>query len=125
MKVLSQKADPVRLFWRRVLLLVLIILVFLGISGVWRIYHREKESAILNQESAAHLADLTRREAHLKTDIANLDTDRGKETALREQYQMGKGGERMIIIVNPPTPVAAPATSTPFVEWFKSVFPWW
>lgn len=79
----------------------------------------------MNQDSAAHLADLTKRENQLKADITNLNTDRGKEAALRQQYQMGKSGEKMIIIVNPPTPVAAPATSTPLVQWFKNVFPWW
>lgn len=125
MEVFSQKADPVRLFWRRILLLVFLILVLLGISGVWRIFKRERESAVLNQESAAHLADLTMREARLRADIADLDTDRGKEAALRQQYQMGKSGEGMIIIVNPPTPVATPATSTPIARWFKSMFIWW
>lgn len=125
MQVLSQKADPVRLFWRRVLLVVLLALVLFGISGVWRIYKRERESAVLHQSSTAHLADLTRREAQLRADIANLDTDRGREAALRQQYQMGKPGEGMIIIVNPPTPAPVAPTSTPLVQWFKDLFPWW
>jgi len=113
-----------RLFWRRVLLLALLVLVLLGISGVWRIYKREKESAALNQESAAHLADLTGRANRLKADIANLDTDRGREAALRERYRMGKSGEGLVIIVNPPTPIVTPATSTPLVQWFKNIFLW-
>jgi cell division protein FtsB len=125
MEILSQKVDPVRLFWRRVLLVVLLALVLFGISGVWRIYKRERESAVLNQGSTAHLADLIRREAQLRADIANLDTDRGKEAALRQQYQMGKPGEGMIIIVNPPTPAPVAPTSTPLVQWFKNFLPWW
>lgn len=125
MEVFQHKGDPVRLFWRRVLLLALLILVVFGISGVWRIYHRERESAALNQASAAHLTDLTKREAELKANIANLDTDRGKEAALRQQYRLGKPGEGLIIIVNPPIPVALPATSTPLVQWFKNIFTWW
>ena len=124
MKVFEQKSDPVRLFWRRVLLGVLFALVIFGISGVWRIYTRERESAVLNQESQAHLAELTRRQDQLKSNIANLNTDRGKEAALRQQYQVGKPGEGLIIIVNPPTPVATKATSTPIVQWFKDLVSW-
>lgn len=125
MEILSQKVDPVRLFWRRVLLAVLLALVLFGMSGVWRIYKRERESAVLIQSSTAHLADLTRREAQLRSDIANLDTDRGREAALRQQYQMGKPGEGMIIIVNPPTPAPVAPTSTPLVQWFKDFLPLW
>lgn len=125
MQVLSHNSDPVRLFWRRVLLLFLTIMAVLGTSGVWRIYVRERESAILDRESQTHLAELTAREVQLKKDIANLTTDRGREAVLREQYQMGKPGEGLIIIVNPPTPVVPHATSSPLVEWFKTLFPWW
>lgn len=97
----------------------------LGTSGVWRIYTRERESAALNQESQTQLKDLTARQSQLKKDIANLNTDRGREAALRQQYQMGKPGEGLIIIVNPPIPVVLHATSSPIVEWFKSLFLWW
>ena len=124
MELNSQKADPVRLFWRRVLLLIVLVLVIFGLSGVWRIYKRERESAALNSESAARLADLTWPEAKLRADIAQLGTDRGKEAALREQYRMGKPGEKLIVIVNPPTPIAVPAISTPIIEWFKNIFLW-
>ena len=123
--VQKPKADPVRLFWRRVLLLALLILVLIGISGVWRIYNREIESSQLQQESATHLADLMKREQQLKADIENLNTARGKEAALRQQFQMGKPGEGMIVIVNPKAPEVIQSTTTRFSRFMDSVFPWW
>jgi len=126
MEVISQKADPVRLFWRRVFILVLAVLVIVGMSGVWRIYKRERESAALNRESAAHLADLMEREAGLKADISDLNTERGKEAALRQQYRMGKPGEGLIIIVDPTAPATTSATSTSsWSSWVKWLFPLW
>lgn len=125
MVVSAQRADPVRLLWRRVFLLALVVAVLLAASGVWKIYTRERESAALNRESQTRLADLFTRQDQLQKDIANLNTDRGKEAALREQYQMGRQGEGLIIIVNPATPVVPHAASSPITDWFKKFLPWW
>jgi len=126
MDVFSQRTDPVRLFWRRVLMLVLAMLVLVGVSGVWRIYQRERESAALSRESAMYLADLSQREADLRADIADLNTERGKEAALRHQYRMGKQGEGLIIIVDPAAPATTSATSTSsWGSWIKWLFPRW
>ena len=125
MQVYQQKGDPVRLLWRRALLFLLTVLVMVGMSSVWRIHTRGEEAATLNQESQAQLADLKKRTDQLKVDIANLSTDRGKEAALRQQYQMGKPGEGVILIIEQKTHVASEPTSTPLTRWIKYVFPWW
>jgi cell division protein FtsB len=125
MAVYMQRTDPVRLFWRRALLFGLLIITILATSGVWRIYTHEREAAAINQESQIQLKDLIMRKNQLSQDITNLNTDRGREAVLRQQYQMGKRGEGLIIIVNPQTPVAVHATSSPIIEWFKRMFSWW
>ena len=126
MQASTQRHKPVRLFFRRLLLLVLFIFVLLGMSSVWNIYVKERESAVLKQQSQAALVDLTTRQKQLQSNIADLKTNRGMEAALRQQYDMGKSGEGMIMIIDASTsaPVAATSSSA-FKQWINKAFPWW
>ena len=60
----------------------------------------------------------------LTSNISRLETARGKEEALREKYELGRHGEGLIIIVEPPEP-------EPIVEekgirqWVTKFLPFW
>lgn len=122
--VWGQRRNPLKLFGKRLALLLLLALVALAASGVWGVYKKERESRALRMEAEAQLADLAGRKAQLEADIAKLKTPRGMEEALREQYRLAKSGEGLIVIVDPPTPVPIEATST-VMEWFNKTFTWW
>lgn len=109
---------------RRLLLLGLFLLVVLAMSGVWGIYRKDQESLVLKEQAVSQLAALSTQQDQLKDSISALETERGKEAALREQYNMGRDGEGMVIIVEPqkPAPVAATSTSQ---SWFRHAFAWW
>ncbi|MEK7106708.1 MAG: hypothetical protein AAB899_00780 [Patescibacteria group bacterium] len=99
------------------------MLVIVAISGVWKAYRKEQESLALRQEAEIQLEDIAKRRAQLKTDIAKLNTPRGMEEALREQYLLAKSGENLIIIVDPPTPAPIETTSS-VMEWFQNSLSW-
>lgn len=120
-----QRHDPVRLFARRLMLLALFILAIIALSGVWNIYQKERESSALKQQAQAQFADLETREQQLHTDIATLKTDRGMEAALRQQYTMGKSGEKLIVIIDPATTTPTVATSSAIQQWIHHALPWW
>ena len=109
---------------RRLMLLGLFLLVVLAMSGVWGIYRKDQESIVLKEQALSQLAALSAQQDQLKSSISDLETERGKEAALREQYNMGNAGEGMVIIVEPPKPVPVPATTTSS-GWFGHGFPWW
>ncbi len=125
MAALRQRSDPVRLLGRRLLLVALFILTVLGVLGVWNTYQKERESAALARESQAQALDISQREAKLKRDIADLQTNRGKEEALRQQYALAAQGEHVIVIVDSPAQAPKTASSSAFVEWLHKTFPWW
>ena len=120
-----QRGDPVRLLGKRVLLVVLFALVVGGSLGVWRTYQKERESLALDTQARARAADLAEREGKLKKDIDLLQTDRGREEALREQYAFAAAGEGVVIIVDQPGAPVPSASSSAFVEWLHRTFPWW
>ena len=119
-----QRRDPLRLLGKRLLLVLLFLLVIVAISGVWKAYHKQQESALLRKEAEVQLADLAKRKAQLETDIAKLNTPRGMEDALREQYRLAKSGENLIVIVDPSAPAPIQATSS-MMDWLKNPFTWW
>ncbi|MBI4087998.1 hypothetical protein HY418_01275 [Candidatus Kaiserbacteria bacterium] len=121
----GQRGDPVRLLGRRLLLMVLFAIAVAGIFGVWNTYQKEREAALLNHEAQAQASDLSEREAQLEKDITNLQTDRGKEAVLRQQYALAARGERVIVIVDQLAQPAPTASSSAFVEWLHKTFPWW
>lgn len=124
MSVLRPRNDPVRLFGRRLVLLALFGLIIVASAGAWSAYRKEQESYGLRQEAEMQLADLSKRQTQLDIDIAHLETDRGKEQVLREQYALAARGEGLIVIVETPPVAPTHATST-LVDWFKKTFTWW
>jgi cell division protein FtsB len=120
----APRHNPLRLIGRRFLLVLLLALVVIAVSGVWKVYSKAEESLALRREAEAQLADLDKRRAQLEADIAKLKTSRGMEEALREQYGLARIGERLIVIVESPAP--APVVATPSViEWFQKTLSWW
>ena len=108
--------------WRRLAAAGLLIILAIGVRGVWGVYKKAQESHKLRVEAEAKLNDLKQREAELRSDISILRTDRGVEEQLRERYDLAKDNEGVVVIVEPPAPPAEPAP-TPFQQ-FKGWFRW-
>ena len=108
--------------WRRLGAVVLLVIVAVGVRGVWGVYLKERESRQIRAEAEAKLNDLKQREAELRTDISVLRTDRGVEEELRERYDLAKDNEGVVVIVEPPAAPPEPGPTT--FQRFKSVFSW-
>ena len=124
MAIVRDRHSPVRLFGRRLLTLGLLVLVIVAISWVWNAYRKERESHELRAEAQGQLSDFSTRQPQPNADIATLESDRGKEEALRDQYALAKRGEGVIIIIDPSNGKPIEATST-FLQWFQQAFSWW
>lgn len=120
-----RREDPVRLLGKRLLLVALIAFAFIASLGVWNTYQKDQEATALEAQAQAQAQDLTQREEQLQHDIADLDTARGKEAALREQYALAALGEGVVVIVDQPSTPAPTASTSAFVEWLQKAFPWW
>ncbi len=121
---IRQRNSAVRLFGRRLLILGLFVLILAIAWGDWGAYKKERESRLLRAEAERQLHDIAQRQTQLSNDIQSLQTSRGMEEVLREQYALGAPGEDLIVIVEQPSVESAPATTTMF-ETLKKAFFWW
>ena len=117
-------SQAVKLLWRRLGLVALLLLVLLALSGWWNVFKKERESRALRQQSESTVNSLSEQEAQLKADIASLKTERGKEAVLRAQYAVGKKGEELVVIVDPGTPKPVQASSS-VMQWVRTFLPFW
>lgn len=119
----NQRQAAARLFLRRLGLIALFVLVVFAASGVWGVYRKERESAERRADAEAERADLEEREGQLSADIERLESDRGLEETLREQYSLAERGEQLIVIVDSAA-TSIEATSTSH-GWLERIFWWW
>ncbi|MCE9541336.1 hypothetical protein K8R03_02120 [Candidatus Kaiserbacteria bacterium] len=124
MATIRNQNEPLRLFFRRLGTFALLAVVVVVAMGVWKVYGKERESHQLRREAELQRDSLAQQSARLDDETAKLKTDRGREELLREQYDVGKQGEGLIVIVEPvaPEPVA---TSTSLMQKLKKAFTWW
>ena len=121
MAIVGQRKDPIKLLWKRLALLSLFGLVCVALAGVWGVYWKERESGEQRRISEAQLLDLTQRQTALAASIKALDTDRGKEQALRGAYAVGREGEGLVVIVDQAPATAPQSTSSP-MQWIQKFF---
>lgn len=108
----DKQHDPVRLFMRRIGTALLFIVVIALFAGDWSTYKKERGSRDLRTQAEVQYANLAEQEAQLDSQITKLKTARGKEEAMREQFEVGKSGEGLIVIVDQPVAEPTEATST-------------
>jgi hypothetical protein len=121
---IRKRNDPVRLLGSRALLAGLFVLVALAGWGTWGAYQKDRESTALRTQAQVQLKDLSSQKTQLDSDIAILQTNRGKEALLRAQYALARAGEQEIIIVDPAASAPVQATST-FMDTLKKALWWW
>ena len=81
------------------------------------------EATQLRAEAEGRLADLESQQAKLEGDIEELETNRGMEAALRQQYAVAGAGEGLIVIVESEKASTRQASSTP-LGWIAKMFHW-
>lgn len=120
----SKRGDPIRLLGKRVLMLALVTLLAFVLIELWDVYQKERESRVLRLQAEAQLEEMRVQERHLSAEIEDLRTVRGKEAALREQYEVGRDGEGLIVIVEPKVPEPMQASTT-WEKWVTRYLPFW
>lgn len=99
MREYQRKRKIKRFLYSPLMLLALLALIALMGKATWGVYLKEKQSRMSLDRAAATLSSLEAREQRLTEKIERLKTLEGVEAEIREQFQVAKPGERMVVIV--------------------------
>ena len=91
-----------RLLYSKVTLVILGFIVIWLAFAVWSMYKKERDTRLRRIEQKEVLNELEGREESLREEIERLSTERGIEQEVRSNFEVGKDGEEMIIIVDNP-----------------------
>lgn len=114
-----QRTDPIRLLWRRLLILALFALLVLAAWALWGVWGKKQESLAMREAAERHLSDMQGQYDALEAKVDGLKTTRGQEGVLRDTYDVGKPGEGLIVIVDQKAGTTTPGSSAPAPK------PWW
>ena len=110
---------------------VTVALIFLlGIffsTSVYERYKAEMTSAEKRASRAEELVKLQERASLLESQVNMLESERGKESEIREQFDVKKGNEQVVVIVDKDDEVQSKTPSTtlplpaklPLFHWLK------
>jgi hypothetical protein len=105
---------------------VLILLGFLVLLFAWNIlgfWNKMQETAKNKKMAEDKIISLQQQKDQLSSKINSLNTEEGKETFIRENYDLVKSGEGEIVIVNDPnSPPAPTSNSSGFFGFLKNLF---
>ena len=105
---------------------VLILFGFLILFFIWNIlgfWIKMGETSKNKKIAENKVATLKQQKEQLGADIANLQTEEGKEELFRENFGLAKEGENLIVVIedkNPPAPT--PPASSGFWSFLKNLF---
>lgn len=118
------RRDPVRLLYKRILIVLCVALLVVLAQSVWSMYGKSAETAEARAAAEAHLLELQERKRVLETTVADLKSDRGVEAQLREQYALGNSGEGLVIVVGDTPKPQKQAQGFSAFTWLRSIWPW-
>lgn len=86
----------------RIGIAVLLILTALLLRGVWGVYEKARYAKENRERAEQELHELTERREVLQEEITRLNTKRGLEEELRQKFDVGREGEQLVVLVDPP-----------------------
>lgn len=112
-----------RLLYSKATLMILgLVIVWLSFV-VWSMYKKERDTGIKRMVQREILNEMRERETTLQNEIDRLNTEKGIEEEIRSKFEVGKEGEKVIIVVNNPKEKSALKAGLKKSFWQK-LFDW-
>ncbi len=103
--------------------IILFAILIVVVQGTWSVYKKARFANENRQQAEAQSQELAERTEALTVELDRLQTDRGREEVLRQQFDVGHEGEHLIVLVDAPHQEVPPAPKQPTLwERFKSFF---
>jgi cell division protein FtsB len=106
--------------WRQGFLIVVLLLVsFWLLTLIWGLAGKAQIAVTQANDEKWQYKALEERKAMLQANVAALQTERGKDAAIRTAFGVARPGEEVIVVVPP-----VPATTTTPLTWWQKILSW-
>lgn len=102
--------------------LLLLVLCVFAASGAWGAYQKDALAREKLEEARAERDEMLSRHHALEDELEMLKSPLGKEAALRKQYDVGRQGEELVVIVDTASAVDAPPAEPSTIRRFFGMF---
>lgn len=109
-----------RILFSKVTLFILVVLVIVFARATWNVYQTSSFAHENRVTAERELFELEERANVLRSDIAHLETRRGIEEEIRQTFDVGKEGEKLIVLVDAPE-IASPPPPAEKTIWERIV----
>ena len=89
-----------KVIYSKVTLVVVTVLLVLVARGTWDIYEKAKYASTNEVRVKTELELLKKREEFLNKELYNIRTNRGKEAEIRAKFDVGREGEKLVVLVD-------------------------
>jgi len=104
-----------KILLKRVWIVVLIFILFIVAKGTWEMYQKAQFAKNNRDSAVSKLQNATKRERLLREELVKMDSPRGVETAIRQTFDVGRKGEKMIVLVDAPVKEEKPTPKQPTI----------
>ena len=106
--------------WRQGIIVSILLLIAFGlVSLIWGLVGKARIAIEEAHKAQRQYQVLEERKAMLETNLAALETSRGKDNAIRTAFGVARPGEEVIVVVSP-----TQATTTPQLTWWQKILDW-
>lgn len=106
--------------WREGVLISILLLVALWLGTlIWGLADKVRVAVSKAREASTEYRLTEERKASLEASVAALETERGKDAAIRTAFGVARQGEEVVVVV--PLAVTTPTTTSP---WWQKVLDW-
>jgi len=89
-----------KVIYSKVTLVVVTVLLVLVARGTWDICEKAKYASTNEVRVKTELELLKKREEFLNKELYNIRTNRGKEAEIRAKFDVGREGEKLVVLVD-------------------------
>ncbi|HBD25094.1 MAG: hypothetical protein A2566_02335 [Candidatus Zambryskibacteria bacterium RIFOXYD1_FULL_40_13] len=115
----QQKRKISKIAYSRVTLVILLVLILVMIRSTWIVYQKKRTSEEMKNISEQNVEVLRSRNDELKALINRLETQPGIEEEIRLKFNVVKGEENMVVVVEDERGVVG--TTSPEVSFWQKI----
>ena len=120
MAILNREQKKNILFSRWAFVVFIIVLIVVA-RATWSVSKKQEETRQNLTQAEIELHNLREREVSLEEKIAELSTDRGVESEIREKFSVARAGEHAVILVSDEKEKSIPVVAQPELTFFEKI----